>query len=383
AKAAYDITIAEKYRVVSSLSYLYSNKVSDLEFGGAAMTAPDTPVLRIVWPDTKANVRIEWQNINVAKLSWSTGLEFTQYKIPDARFLFLPSTDYIPSAYAGLERNVFSAWFNSTYWFNEKYSVIAGLRADKYDDIDDTTETPRLGFIYQPRTDTAIKLLYAQAFRAPGATEQAGSTSVLGSFDIKPEVIDTFEWVLMKNSAFYRSNITVFTSKWTDGIAIEKTADSIAAEKSLGEYVNTGKNSARGIEFEVDVYFMQGSLAFKTSGSYIKSKNDKDNTDYVAFPTIMFNWGVIYTAAHQTWVFSMMNHFEAGRKAYPSDAAKELDNYYRTDISATWQPLEKLALAVNIIDIFDAENINPSAWARSKGLAEPGFDASLSARYSF
>jgi len=383
-KIQYDFNVGDGYILSSSAYYLYADKVLDAELGGEeAGNDPDSFVMQIRWPDKKLNARLELKNAQDDIFSWSTGLEFTNHYIDGADSNVIGRPEKFVSAYNGYRRRVRGVWLNTNYRFHRNASLIAGYRIDDYSDLGEIAISPQLGFVFRPNDSSSFKVLYGEAFRAPAATEQAGSSHMLGSYNIKPEVIKTLEFIYMKTSSVYRSNFTLFYSKWDEGITLDITLASIEQGYTEGEYVNTGKNSSRGVEFVFDYYLVSQRLDIKTSASYIRSRNDKDNMDYVGFPETIINWGLVYTLQSHRLIFSLMNRHEFNRRAYADSDADKLDSYFRTDFSLTWLQNEKLELAVNINDLFDRDNINPSAWERDAGLQETGLDASASIRYLF
>jgi iron complex outermembrane receptor protein len=73
----------------------------------------------------------------------------------------------------------------------------AGLRYDHYSTFGGSLN-PRVALIYNPFKQTALKLLYGQAFRAPNVYElfyQDGGTSQKPGSNLKPEKINTYEVV--------------------------------------------------------------------------------------------------------------------------------------------------------------------------------------------
>ena len=141
------------------------------------------------------------------------------------------------------------------YYAQDEFTILknlklnAGLRYDHYSTFGGSLN-PRVGLIYNPFKQTALKLLYGQAFRAPNAYElyyQDGGFSQKPSADLKPEKINTYEVVweqyFAKNYRFtasgyyYKINdlITQQTDP-TDGLIVFK---------------NTEQVEAKGLEFEL------------------------------------------------------------------------------------------------------------------------------------
>src|SRR5207248_4102801 len=77
-----------------------------------------------------------------------------------------------------------------------KLSLSAGMRYDHYYTFGGTTN-PRLGLIYHPFAQTAFKLLYGSAFRAPSAYEMFyyGLGQYQANLHLQPETIKSYEFV--------------------------------------------------------------------------------------------------------------------------------------------------------------------------------------------
>jgi outer membrane receptor protein involved in Fe transport len=89
----------------------------------------------------------------------------------------------------------------STYLMDEwrlhpRLSLSAGLRVDKYLDLDTTPLTPRLAIIARPYEQGLTKLVAGQAFRAPNVYElyyNDNARTQTAALELEPETITTFE----------------------------------------------------------------------------------------------------------------------------------------------------------------------------------------------
>lgn len=92
-------------------------------------------------------------------------------------------------------RTLVSAYLLDEWKLHPRLSVSAGLRLDKYLDLDATPLTPRLAFIARPYEKGLTKLVAGRAFRAPNVYElyYADTLSQAASLGLEPETITTFE----------------------------------------------------------------------------------------------------------------------------------------------------------------------------------------------
>ena len=186
----------------------------------------------------------------------------------------------------------------------------------------------------------------------------------------------------MQNGTNYRTNFTLFSSKWEKGVRLEVTAAATSAGRAQ-EYINTGENSAKGFEYEVEYSMETSGLSFFSTGSYVTSKDEAAGVDYTGFPEVMINWGGHYDWVEKKIRFSVYNHHEFDRTATPIDGSDKLDSYFRTDFFAKWMPTDDFDLYLSVRNAFDITNDNPHVWQKAEGHREPGFDASVGMHYRF
>lgn len=92
-------------------------------------------------------------------------------------------------------RTLVSAYLLDEWRLHPRLSISAGLRLDKYLDLDTTPLTPRLAFIARPYDAGLTKLVAGRAFRAPNVYElyYEDGISQAAAQTLDPETITTFE----------------------------------------------------------------------------------------------------------------------------------------------------------------------------------------------
>ena len=141
------------------------------------------------------------------------------------------------------------------YYAQDEFTILktlklnAGLRYDHYSTFGGSLN-PRVGLIYNPFKQTALKLLYGQAFRAPNAYElfyQDGGFTQKASAGLKPEKINTYEVVWEQYFAKnYRFTAAGYYYKINDLITQQ-----VDPTDGLIVFKNTEKVEAKGLEFEL------------------------------------------------------------------------------------------------------------------------------------
>jgi iron complex outermembrane receptor protein len=130
------------------------------------------------------------------------------------------------------------------YQYSEQWSGILGFRLDEYSDFGSNI-SPRVGAIYHLSNSTSVKLLYAQAFRAPSRVETdiENSNLFIGNPDLKPEVATTSELILSHVLAKGGFQVTLFNVEIKDAIVDADTPEPRTR-------VNSGRQTISGIEIE-------------------------------------------------------------------------------------------------------------------------------------
>ena len=259
------------------------------------------------------------------------------------------------------------------------WSVIYGGRVDHYSDVA-TQFSPRLGIVYQPVNNTAIKLIYQRAFRAPTIGEQYSIEPFIS--DLDPEILNSYELIFLKQSANWKAEFVLFQNDWKDGILVR-------LDPSLPWgfiYENSGKNQARGIEASLGWYPVHWRIDL--SGSYVKSRNLKVDKDYDLFPPIMINLGVARSFESIGLDIFLNNRYFNGAQDIAYNATllstpEDLPAYWRTDLTVTKHFAFGMDVFMNILNLFDRDNRFPSVLGLPGGVQDYSFSVSGGLRYTF
>jgi iron complex outermembrane receptor protein len=166
---------------------------------------------------------------------------------------------------------VWGLYAQDEYAIAKHLTLNAGVRYDHYDTFGGTTH-PRLGLIYAPRQQTAIKLLYGGAFRAPNSYELfygSASASMKGNPTLKPETIKTIELVLEHYlRKHYRISASGFHNM-INGLINQETDPT----DGLLVFRNLENVRVKGLELEMDGKWangLQGQVSYSFQDSYIQ-----------------------------------------------------------------------------------------------------------------
>ena len=149
-----------------------------------------------------------------------------------------------------------------------KLSLSAGVRYDHYYSFGGTTN-PRLGLVYHPFSQTAFKLLYGSAFRAPSAFEMSfyGLGHFLANLHLQPETIKSYEIVAEQGlGEHFHITANVFRNQVSQLITQGLNSSGLLV------FENTGGAHVDGFETELDGRF-SGGLQGRVSYSYTDHQN--------------------------------------------------------------------------------------------------------------
>lgn len=289
--------------------------------------------------------------------------------------------DTQPNAADGAERTISYLIFEAeTRWNDDRWRIIYGGRYDAYSDVGDHT-SPRFGLLYFPQVDTAIKLLYGNAFRAPSALELHGSSVVRGNADLAPETLDSYELVIMQQRPQWRWQGEIFHSLWQDAIVA-----AVAPDDATGfQYANVDRSNATGITLDAERSFASWLLGGTLS--WVQSENQTTHADYGMYPRYMMDLRMGYEF-HRYAADVMLNqrYYSRVDDVLPVEAgipAQRLPAYWRTDLTLTQHLQRDLDLTAAARNLFDRQNNLPSPLGSRGGIPDERFNLTVGIRYSY
>ena len=265
-----------------------------------------------------------------------------------------------------------------TKFFDKRFIATYGFRLDKYPDFGNQI-TPRVSSIYKLDKQSSLKLIYAEAFRAPTLREKIGSSTSLGDPNLDPEELKSLELVYMKHSDQWKSEIVFYKNKITNGIAVlPKTPTATQPEESF--YTNFSKNKAEGIETKFYYYGTRWTSGFNLT--YASSKSVTLDQHYTAYPKLALNADIAFTTTNNINLNLNLNAYDGlylGDKTAATNPAlvEKAKVYFRADlhIEKTFSPI--VNAWINFKNVFDRKNTLPSVWNAEGGIQDIGFTASI------
>jgi outer membrane receptor for ferrienterochelin and colicins len=253
----YDHTFASEWRVLARMSYNH-NPYDGFYFINKAN--PGEPFAIV---ENRDIGRADWwgTEVQVSKTLFDRhkvilGNEYRDYfRLDQRNYDENPKATYLDDQ---RESRVWAFYAQDEFTILSNLRLNAGLRYDHYSTFGGSLN-PRLALIYNPFKQTALKLLYGQAFRAPNAYElyyQDGGITQKPNPDLKPEKINTYEAVWEQYfaqhyrfvaSGYYYKIHDLITQQMdpTDGLIIFENTDRVVAK---GLTLELGGKWANGLE---------------------------------------------------------------------------------------------------------------------------------------
>ena len=191
-----------------------------------------------------------------------------------------PYTQYLNEK---TDSSVWALFIQDEYRVLDNLSFVGGVRYDHYSTFGGSLN-PRAALIYNPLSETTLKLIYGRAFRAPNVYElyyNDGGLSAKANPDLDPETIDAYQVVVEQYFAkYFRAAVSGYYYKIQD--LITQTEDS---SDGLLVFANTADVEARGVEFEVEMNIPQSGWKARVAWSIQDTEDNETGNDLVNSPT--------------------------------------------------------------------------------------------------
>ena len=255
--------------------------------------------------------------------------------------------------------SIWALYLQDEVQFLDSLILSAGVRYDHYDTFGGTTN-PRLALIYKPAEESAIKLLYGTAFRAPNAFElyyQDGGIAIEANPELKPERIRTYELVYEQYFLeHYRSSVSGFYYKVRDLI----TSLPVDPDDPLSttRYVNVDSIEARGVELELEGKW-RGGVEGRVSYTYQSVEDAKTQEKLTNSPEHMAKINLVLPLYRQSLFAGIEEHYQSSRLTLAGNRTSES---YLTNLTLFSRGLVPgLELSASLYNLFDASYAHPGS----------------------
>ncbi|MBT5055200.1 MAG: TonB-dependent receptor [Gemmatimonadetes bacterium] len=256
----------------------------------------------------------------------------------------------------GLPFTVVSAYAQDEQQLLSNLALTLGVRADHYSHVG-LTINPRAALVYHPRSRQTFKLLYGQAFRAPGMYELDYADEISGFIpnpDLRPERIRTTE-VIWEYQITQHAQSVVSVYQHRMRRLIDQFYDE--ADETI-QHRNVSHVGGRGIEIG-----LQGALTADITGyaSYSLQRSEDEATDVrlTNYPSHLYKAGLFVPLIGPLQLQGRL-HYESSRRTVQNTMT---DDFLRTDIGlllATTHRLSgRVTARLEVNNVFDVDYSAP------------------------
>lgn len=272
------------------------------------------------------------------------------------------------------ERDVLGLYVQHQNNLSAKTELTIGARYDKYSQVG-SAFNPRLGLIHQVSDVQTLKLLYGQAFRAPGIGDLTltSNNSLIGNPDLKPEKIATWELVWMGSWKNNSLTITGFDNKIDDSIV-----QGFGANGTTRMYVNApDSQDSKGVEFE---FSSQLNHFWQVRAQYSLF----NNLPATAFRQADNIASAIIAYERNQWALNLSANYAGERKMTAGTKIVGLDTYWLLNGKLQYALQPSTILYLQIKNLTDENYLTPSQGAiLTQGIPNRGRELSVGFDWNF
>ncbi len=232
----------------------------------------------------------------------------------------------------------------------------------RYDDLyaGRSSTNPRLGLVYSPAPDTAIKLLYGTAFRAPNGNELYYASPAVGyktNPAIKPERIRTTELVFEQGFGKHLRGIaSVYEYRIKDLITpVLDTSDNQLV------YQNSQKTKANGVDLELQAKWAK--LEGRVSYSFQDAENEETGQVLSNAPKHLVKLNAMAPVWGDKLSIGVEAQYTAKRTNDSADgSAEEIPGYSVANLTLLHRNWVKgLEISAGVKNLFDKQYADPAS----------------------
>jgi outer membrane receptor protein involved in Fe transport len=249
--------------------------------------------------------------------------------------------------------NELAGYIQDEITISRRWSAVIGGRYDWWS-LKGGTGRPRAGVIFRPDYDTAVKVLYGEAYRAPNLYELyygSGYDGSQGNRDLTPESLRTTEFVLEQ---YFKGRVRVAMSAYYT--RIHDLIDQTTAGNGAVTHVNQESVHARGVEVEAEGRWPSGLLVRGSVAIQDADNVEIDDTLSNA-PAHLASIQAALPVWRRQLQFASETTFTSQRLNGAGDA---LSGYWLSNLTATYRPAgSRFSIGASLYNVFDATYMHP------------------------
>lgn len=273
-------------------------------------------------------------------------------------------------------RNILGIYSQYQHQLTLSTQLTLGLRYDDFSNID-TSLSPRFALVHALNEQHSIKLLYAEAFRAPSENELnlINNPVTLGNPALKAETVESWDLIWVAKWSSTSLTMGYFKNYFDNAIVLEPTGVG-----AVQQFQNIDQKSSEGIELEVSQEFNQHWLLQATYTS-ILNNTESSFREAENLASIMLNY-------QQTkWNANLIGSY-IGTREMPingnSGTRISLDGYWQVFAKASYQINSDINVYVQAKNLLDENYLTPTSNAvLTEGVPNRGRELLLGLNWMF
>jgi outer membrane receptor for ferrienterochelin and colicins len=246
-----------------------------------------------------------------------------------------------------------AAYLQDELTITRALTLNGGLRYDYYSAIHSSTD-PRVALIYRPREATALKFIYAQAFRVPNVYELNYSIAPnLPNPRLNPERIRTTEFVWEQGLG---------SRLWLSSSVFHSKIDGLITQEPIGDdsliFKNLHNINSSGIELEIKGQLPHG-LEGNASYSFQETKDGDTGQFLSSSPRNLFKLGMSQPLVGRRIIVSLDTQYRSRMQFLAGGSASP---FAVVNLTLLGRKLGKHAdLSASVYNLLDKSHFDPAS----------------------
>ncbi len=252
----------------------------------------------------------------------------------------------------------------------EQLKLSLGARMDDYSLVNNILFSPRVGLIYQPFSETTLRLQYGQAFRAanvsqqfqayePGKSDENGDgiaetlsyPGLRANPSLQPEQVETYEVGLEQTIAKYW-NLSA-TGYYME---LDKLIAMLPVDDDFVQQTNANSQTGYGGEFALRRQWANG-IQLRTGYSVQYAKN-KDGSSILNIPHHIYQLNLMAPL----FTPKLQGGLELQTLSSRESLNGKVPGYTRLNLSLLYQPIKYVDLSASVYDLLNDNKIEQLAY---------------------
>ncbi len=276
-------------------------------------------------------------------------------------------------------RRLWSVYLQDVWDITDSLNLTLGIRHDQYSDFGNAT-SPRGGLTWAFMKNASLKLLYGEAFRAPGFLEMfiTNQPAIQGNEDLEPETIKTYEVGLTYQFNKYVTSSVNYFYNDIENLIVLRT---LPTTQNTSRYENFGDARVQGIEMETRVDLTKGNYIFMNYTFQEPEDDDGDDLPFVA--KHKGNFGV--NVRPWKYINTNISTFVSGsRSREEDDTRNDLPAYALINLSVIGKEFFRtMEIQGTVFNVLDKDYSDPGPIAIQDDLPRPGRTFFIGLSYQF